>query len=99
MKPTQLFRTAAGVTLALAMVGCGVQANQSAALRAAGSVAAESVPGELIVKFKNAAARGPKLLNLGLHQVRGIDKVGAVVVKGADTRAAMAALKADADVL
>jgi thermitase len=92
------FRSIAGVTMALALVGCGVHPNQPAALRNASNMVAESVPGELIVKFKSAAVRGPKLLNLGLRQVRSIDKVGAVVVKGADTKAALAALKADADV-
>ncbi|MDB5101615.1 MAG: peptidase [Cyanobacteria bacterium RYN_339] len=99
MSSNHVVRSAVGMTLALALVGCGVQANQTAALRAANGVVAESVPGELIVKFKNSATRGPKLLTLGLRQVRSIDKIGAVVVKGGDTKTALAALKADADVL
>jgi thermitase len=91
--------TSATVT-ALTMVGCGQMA-PSAQLAGANSVNfnAAAAPGEIIVKFKNEQSRQALLQNLGLKTVKKVERINAIVVKGANTKAAITKLQADPNVV
>ena len=60
---------------------------------------AAAVPGEIIVKFRNDTNRQALLQGLGLKTVKKVERINAIVVKGANTKAAIAKLNADPSVL
>ena len=87
-------------TIALATtVGCGTTPTGTFAGSRDGAMAAQSKPGELVVRFKNAQSRQAMLQSLGLKTVAKVNRLDALVVKGADTKTALAKLKADSNVL
>ena len=97
MKKIVLLTTA---TVALATtVGCGTTPTASFAGDRTGTMAAQAKPGELVVRFRNAQSRQALLQNLGLKTVAKVNRLDAVVVKGANTSQALAKLKADKNVL
>lgn len=90
--------TAATVT-AVAAAGCGVSPNGVRATgMTAGDFGALAAPGEVIVKFKDARGRQAVLQKMGLKTIAKVNKVDAVVVKTADAKKTIAALKADPNV-
>ena len=87
------------LVLAAALAGCGVNpATNRLAGERNGAMAAQSVPGEIIVKFKSANGRQALLQKMGLKTVKKINKVEALVVKATNSAETIAALKADANV-
>jgi thermitase len=82
------------------MVGCGTQGLPTAQLAGARTADfnAAAVSGEIIVKFKSDAGRQALLQNLGLKTVKKVERINAIVVKGANTKADLAALNADKNV-
>ena len=91
--------TAATITT-ISVVGCGVSpVGPRLAGERAGTPSAMAVPGEVVVKFKDARGRQAVLQKMGLKTIAKVNKVDAVVVKTANAKATIAALKQDANVL
>lgn len=87
------------VTISLAAAGCGAAPMLPGATVREGASSAQAVKGELIVKFKGEQGRQALLQKLGLRTVKQVSKIGAVVVKTASPDTALAALKANPEVL
>lgn len=83
--------------VASSVAACGAQPGMRGLASAAGNnpFAAASVQGELVVKFKTEAGKQALLQGLGLRTVSRVDRIDALVVKAADTAAALAKLQAD----
>jgi thermitase len=93
-----LLTSASVVTLAL--VGCGASPNSlSMAGVRGGNLSAQSVRGEVVVKFKDARSRQAMLQKMGLRTVSKVNRLEAVVVKSANPAQTIAALKQDSSVL
>ena len=85
---------------AVAATGCGISPNGvRMAGERAGDLGAMAAPGEVVVKFKDARGRQALLQKMGLKTIAKVNKVDAVVVKTANAKATIAALKQDANVL
>lgn len=97
-KQFALLTSASVITLAL--VGCGAapSALNMAGARG-GNFSAQAVPGEVVVKFKDARSRQSLLQKMGLRTVAKVNRLGAVVVKASNPARAIAELKRDANVL
>ena len=78
----------------LAVPGCG-QAATTFAASAAGALGASRAATDIVVRFKPRATRQATLQALGLKTVGRVPGIDALVVKAADPKAALAALKAD----
>ncbi len=83
----------------LAVWGCGQLGGPNAVQRVSNRVSARAVPGELIVKFKNVAARQAMMQKLGLRMVERVVGLEAFLVKAPDTASALKALQSDSTVL
>lgn len=93
-------RHAMGVVLmsavASSIAACGTQpAMRGVGMNANANLAAASVQGELVVRFKTEAGKQNLLQSLGLRTVQRVERIDALVVKAADTASALAKLKAD----
>ncbi len=87
-------------TIALATtVGCGTSPTAPFAGARTGAMNAQAAPGELVVRFRNVQNRQALLQGLGLRTIGKVNRLDAIVVKGGDTQAALAKLKASKDVL
>jgi thermitase len=96
---TRLVLAASATTTALAMVGCGAASTPLSAGIRGGAVAAQAVPGEIVVKFRSANSRQAALQKLGLRTTRRVERVDALVVSAPNTKEALAALQKDPAVL
>ena len=89
---------ALGLLAAALVTGCGRTAFPTAVTPGAGMVGAAAAPGELVVRFRGQE-RQALLQKLGLKTVKRVQRLDALVVKSADPAKAIAALKADPNVL
>ncbi|MEB3195835.1 MAG: S8 family peptidase [Candidatus Sericytochromatia bacterium] len=97
MKQVVLMTSATVTTLAL--VGCGVSPNGlNLANTRSGDMMAQAVPGEVVVKFRDARGRQSVLQKMGLKAVSKVERIEAVVVKTANAAQTISALKADPNV-
>jgi len=97
-KQFALLTSASVITLAL--VGCGATPNSLNMVGVrGGSFNAQSVPGEVVVKFKDARSRQSALQKLGLRTVAKVNRLEAVVVKCANPSQTIADLKRGGNVL
>ena len=85
--------------MASSVAACGQWRGAAPTLQGSSRVAAKSVQGELVVKFRDVSARQGLMQKLGLRMVERVAGLDALLVKAQDTGAALKTLQADPKVM